>query len=272
MVSALTNLTLLIEHETTAECVDFVLESDRRVALTALDCFSARVGDSFPVNAVSDDLGLDYFLAGIIVQASDHEKFVTASCHCSAFSRCRHPSLVYHILNVDSVTLTLLHPLDVSLKSTDKLVNQSIPGDVLGRRRCEFVFAIFVIRSGVFDDEPRPGPHVLNSSSNELRVWILTEEFACIGTDHEVRSSLRQCRLLSRVATTGASECTLSVHHCVGANDGAACMEVVVPMLLHLGRRVLEDVDLASVHWRPSGGHLQGIDGALPGVAGGGGK
>ena len=172
------------------------------MALTAHNLFTAGVGDSFPVDAVSDDLGLHNFSTCIIIQPTNHVKFITDVRHRSAFSRCGLPSVVKHVPNIDSVTLSLLHPLNVGLQSTNQLLNQSIPRNVFSRRCSELILAVSIARLGVLIDDSWLGPRMLNPRSDELRFRILGEEFTCIRTHREIGGSLHK-RLLARISTGG---------------------------------------------------------------------
>ena len=185
--------------------------------MTALDHFSTGIGDPFPVDAVTDNLGSNYLFARVKVQSSDHIKLVTDSCHRCAFSWSWHPSRVNNVLHINSVTLTLLHPLNVGLEATYELVNQSVPWDVFSRRCGELVFTITITRLVILDDKPGLWPIVLNSACDELRCRIFGEELAliCARESHEVRRSLdHSCTFLPRVPTAEHAKANrLSVHH-----------------------------------------------------------
>ena len=92
LIGALTDLTLLVEHEAATEGVDLVLVVDGCVALTALDHLGAGVGDALPVDAVSDNPGSNDLLAGVEIQATDHIELVTDRCHGRTLPRRWHPS------------------------------------------------------------------------------------------------------------------------------------------------------------------------------------
>ena len=71
------------------------------------------------MDTVSDNLRLNYFSARIEIEPTDHIKFVTARCHCGTFSWCWHPSLVHHVPDVNSVTFSFLHSLNVGLQTAN---------------------------------------------------------------------------------------------------------------------------------------------------------
>ena len=157
------------------------------MALATLNYLSACVRNSFPMNTVSDDLGLNHFSACIKVKSTNHIGFVTARYHCCALSWCRHPSCVLHILDTDSETLSLLHPLYVSLQSSDQFFNQSIFWKIFSRRSSELFLTIPITRLGVLVDDSWFWTLILNPCSDKLRFGVFMYKFACIRAHLEVR-------------------------------------------------------------------------------------
>jgi len=213
------------------------------VTLTTLDHLGAGVGDALPVDAVSDDLSSNDLLAGVEIQATNHVELVTDGRHGRTLPWRWHPSRVLDVLDIDSVALSLLHPLNVGLQASNQLVDESVPWDVLSRRSCEFFLVIIVVGGVIFDHKPWLRSVILDSSGDELGLGVIGEEPALVGTVHHGVRLLVHA-LLSGLTTVeeATAEALLGVHH--GITDRAAGMKMVESINLKLLWRVLKNVEL----------------------------
>lgn len=139
LVSALTYLTLAIEHETSTERVDLIIIRARAVGLPTLDWLWGLVVYVFPFRVdFLDQVGfktayseLGHFFIGIVVEAS-HEVCSVVDCsQTGAFSWSGAPSVIGHLNNWNVEALSFLHPLDVGLESSGQPLDQFVSRNVV---------------------------------------------------------------------------------------------------------------------------------------------
>ena len=146
------------------------------MTLSTLDSLSARVCDPLPDHMITDDFTTDDFLARVEVEASDQVHLVPDSCEGGAFTGRGSPLLLEGDMDVNSETFSLLHALDVGLKTADELVDEFVSGDVLGRIDHELFVFFFIARLGVLVNNARHGTTVFDSLVDNLGIGVLFEE------------------------------------------------------------------------------------------------
>lgn len=174
-VSALTHLSLLIEHEAASESIDLVIEAHWGVTLTPLNSLSARVWDSFPDYLVSIDLGLNDFFACIVVETTHKVHLVIHCSQSGTLSRSWHPFWVKWYFNIDSEAFTFLHTLDVWLKTTYKLINKFVPWNVLCGVNMELFVLFFVAWLIMFVDYSGLGSRNFDSLCDHLALSLVVD-------------------------------------------------------------------------------------------------
>ena len=109
------------------------------MALSTHDGLCAVVRDSFPVNRISNYLGANDLTTRIVVQASHQVHCDADRGQSSALTRGGLPLALEWNLDLEAEVLSLLHPLDEVLKSTDKFVDEFVLWDIVGRVNSELL-------------------------------------------------------------------------------------------------------------------------------------
>jgi hypothetical protein len=124
LISALSYLSLRVEHKAATENVKIFVVKDSAVALAALNNLLRSILDSLPENRVGQNPSLNNFFNWFVAHSSNHVHIVSKTSKCCAFSWLGSPPLTL-ILSADfnSKTLALLHSLYVRLQTASKLLN-----------------------------------------------------------------------------------------------------------------------------------------------------
>ena len=176
LACALSNLTLLVEHEASTENIDPAIKSDWGVTLASLHSFRASVRDPFPDNLSSIDLGTQNFFACVKVEASDQIHIIAHGSEGGALSGSWLPFWFEGHSDRYSEVLTFLHPLNVRLQTTNEFFNQLVSRDVFRWCCLELLVIIFITRFCVFVDYARLGSWVLNPLNHDLVLKIVLNE------------------------------------------------------------------------------------------------
>lgn len=176
LVGAFTHLPLLVEHKAASESIDFAMVRHCSVTLSTLDDFIACEGDPLPDDLVSFDLGEHNLLADIVVEPTHQVHIVTYSRQCCAFTWRWLSLRVDWNLHVDAETFSLLHALDVGLEASDKLVDELVLGDIVGRVDHELLIFLLVTRLCLLVHMARAGPSVLDPLRDQFGLSVLKIE------------------------------------------------------------------------------------------------
>jgi len=153
LVRALTDLSLSVEHETSAECINLVIEWARCVGLSPLDALLGIVIYVFPlwfvifdvVRFKASDSQLRNFFISIVIESSHQICSMVHGSQRRAFSRSWLPVIDWHFNNSYIETFSFLHSLNVCLKTSCKLLYQLVSWNIISWLSDEKLWTIVIL-------------------------------------------------------------------------------------------------------------------------------
>lgn len=124
LICALSNLTLSIKHKTSSKNKKFSLIMNRWMALTSLDILLRCETNFFPWNGITHNLRTSNIFDRFIIHSTNHVKRISALSYCSTLTGWGYPSFPCRLdSNFSTETFTLLHALNVALKTSCKFLS-----------------------------------------------------------------------------------------------------------------------------------------------------
>lgn len=146
LVGALAQLSLTVELEASAENIQFLIVTDRCVALAALNLLLWREIHFFPLDIVTHNSSFYDLLDWLLVHASNHVATIPGWGHSSRLTWWWDPLLTWRLdMDLSPEPFSFLHPLDEWLNTSCKFLSQFISGDVVSWCRYEGTSCIILL-------------------------------------------------------------------------------------------------------------------------------
>ena len=117
LISAFSDLPLLVEHVASTEYVNLVVKGDRGVTLAPLNWLSAGVCYPFPLDMSTVNFGFWDFFTCAKVESSNQINIISHSGQSGTLSRSWDPLCIKRLPDHDPEIFSFLHALDIALKA-----------------------------------------------------------------------------------------------------------------------------------------------------------
>lgn len=145
LIGTLPRFSLHIVHKAAAEYYDFGVIGDAGVPVPALDAVGRAEFQVLPVRPVRARHQFCYLGVAFVVLSADQVAVVVDAAEGGVFSGCWYPALAGNRTDIGVEGLTLLHALDVGLKTASQTLCELVPRYIVRWLRLELLRSVMIV-------------------------------------------------------------------------------------------------------------------------------